>query len=234
MKKTMKTVFAAALVIGSVACKNESADVAKACEQIVAEAQGELDLANARMSELASGKRGVTSEKEDVLENVRRNGIDRTAENLSRVDQQLAEFNVAITNQSILITEAREDLISEILACDTVDQGRASALQEEIVMDQQVIDASLTPDISAGLSALMGVVEAELAELNAEKSSLEGELENLQADTSAVSQTDVADQLEDIADLEELIAEVKAEIQEAEARHASFAKRLDSIEVASN
>jgi len=131
--KTIKSIFVAVLLVSTIACKNESklVDTDPSCEELVSMAQGDLDIANARMSVLTSGRSGLTRERADLVEVRGGLGTSVSQTMLSDVNAQIEDFDQSISNQTDTIIEARNTLAQAILACPSADQARLQTLDTE-------------------------------------------------------------------------------------------------------
>lgn len=132
--RTIKTLLMTTLVISAVACKNESVivDDSPSCEDLVAIAQADLELANVRFSELSENRSSLTSERNQLLE-AGREGLSNVVSEtmISELDDQIQGMDQSIRAQGETIVEARINLVEAVQNCPSSDQSIVEALDLE-------------------------------------------------------------------------------------------------------
>lgn len=187
MEKTIKMLFIAAVVVGSVACRNESqiVDENPSCEDLITFAQADLDVADARFSGLTRERSILTTERNRLLE-AGRSGLSTVVSEtmLSDLDNQILGMDQSINAQSEVIVDARRDLAAAIAACPSADQSALQVLDvdgadlENEIDKVEVAEESaremidrLNPMIVEAYEEIQGL-EAERADAEDRKASL--------------------------------------------------------------
>lgn len=222
--KTIKAALLMAFVVSSIACKNESQviDENPSCEDLVAMAQGDLDLANARMSVLSSGRSGLTNERNDILDLRDDLGHSVSQAMLTDIDARIQEFDQSVSTQNEVIVDARRALVAAIQACPSADQAAlqiidvdGSDLENEV--DKVEVAEESAREMIDRLNPMIVEAYEEIQRLEAEKE------EALIAREEAAHTTETVETIVALrAEIDAAIASIDEELLEARRRHVQF------------
>ena len=212
--KTIKILFVATVVISSVACKNESLVVEDSpfCKNPIAIAQANLDVANARFSELFEDRSSLEKEISDE------GTLDQ--EQIDLIEEKISDVDQSIKAQGETIIEAKRALAESITACPsaqsalkTLDLSGANLKDVEIAKESETID----------------YLNSAIIEAYEEEQSLKAELKELQK----IEIDDFGVPIDDIAvrviEIDAEIESIKEKISNARKEYTMFYNILEGI-----
>ena len=243
--KTIKTLFVMAVIISSVACRNESAvvDDSPSCEDLISFAVGDLDVAKATIGDLTNERSAITSERDELLEAGTLGLSSVVSETmLTDLDEEIKGMDQRINAQIESIADIRVQLASAIAACPSANQQelladfdfQASALEDVVSREQSINESAqevidrLSPQIIE-VSELIQALEAEKEEAEFSRGQLVSS--GLPAEAIAVNVVPIDN---DIAAIEEDLLQARRKYtQLSDARRYAYLSLNQSNTVAS-